>query len=152
MKEMLMLTSINEMELYAALHRTTTALEKATGSENIEVLENRRLMAQAMQESQRIRRLNKSMTKAENTASGRLRGAKTTKKTVSIGFIREDDDLQLLATLNDNDDWLQEGTIDRIAATVREALQQALVDKHQHGFRVELFERQDAPDYVSLDV
>ncbi len=71
-------------------------------------------------------------------------------KTVSIGFMRDDGDFQLLATLNNNDETLHEDAIAWLAIELRESLQKALTDDYRHEL-VEVVERQDAPDYVVLD-
>lgn len=65
---------------------------------------------------------------------------------VSIGFIRDDGDLQVLATLNNNDKLISGAAFSAIIANTRLALSGAL-----HGVYVTIvFEREDAPDYVTL--
>lgn len=66
-------------------------------------------------------------------------------KTVSIGFFREDGDFAVLATLNNNDGFLTEEAFDAMAEVTRLALQQfAETD-------MTTLERQDAPDYVTVE-
>lgn len=71
-------------------------------------------------------------------------------KSVSIGFMRDDGDFQLLATLHDNDAILDEGALDRLAFDLRESLQKSLPDDYRHEL-IEVIERQDSPDYVTLE-
>ena len=66
-------------------------------------------------------------------------------KTVSIGFYREDGDFSILATLNNNDGYLTEDAFSAMVEITRLALQQfAEVD-------MEALERQDTPDYVTME-
>lgn len=64
-------------------------------------------------------------------------------KTVTIGFIREDGDIQVLATLNNNDELLSEKEckelIDRTWLYFDEVLDENII----------VFWRQDTPDYVT---
>lgn len=64
-------------------------------------------------------------------------------KVVSIGFVREDGDFQVLATLNNQDDIVPadkfKGMIDRITKT--------FID---NGVDVVTLFRQDTPDYLDL--
>lgn len=66
-------------------------------------------------------------------------------KTVSIGFCREDGDFALLATLNNNDGHLTEDAfmalVDEVASTLCSKLM----------CQVDVLERQDTPDYVTLE-
>jgi hypothetical protein len=63
---------------------------------------------------------------------------------VSIGFIRSDDDFQLLATLNNNDGILSEADFDAlILSTI--ALYLRSVDES-----VKAYIRVDAPDYLDV--
>jgi len=64
-------------------------------------------------------------------------------KTVTIGFMREDGDIQVLATLNNNDDTTDEVHFRLFVAVVKSNWQRL------SGENVEVFERQDAPDYVT---
>jgi hypothetical protein len=65
-------------------------------------------------------------------------------KTVSIGYHREDGDFAVLATLNNNDDFMSDEefkeVVDSLAAKLRAV-----------GLRIEILERQDAPDYVEVE-
>jgi hypothetical protein len=66
-------------------------------------------------------------------------------KTVSIGFFREDGDFAILATMNNNDEHLTEDAFMALVEVTRLAFQQfAEVD-------MEALERQDTPDYVTLE-
>jgi len=66
-------------------------------------------------------------------------------KTVSIGFFREDGDFAILATLNNNDGYLTEEAFSAMVEVTRLAFQQfAEVD-------MEALERQDTPDYVTVE-
>jgi hypothetical protein len=66
-------------------------------------------------------------------------------KTVSIGFFREDGDFAILATMNNNDEYLTEDAFSAMVEVVRSAL----------GMFAEtpmcVLERQDTPDYVTLE-
>jgi hypothetical protein len=65
--------------------------------------------------------------------------------TVSIGFFREDGDFAILATMNNNDEHLTEDAFMALVEVTRLAFQQfAEVD-------MEALERQDTPDYVTLE-
>ena len=57
-------------------------------------------------------------------------------QTVSIGYMRDDGDFQILATLNNNDDLIETQRFQEIV----EALQE----------NTDGLEREDAPDYVTL--
>ena len=65
-------------------------------------------------------------------------------KTVSIGYHREDGDFAVLATLNNNDDFMSDEefkeVVDSLAAKLRAV-----------GLRIEILERQDTPDYVTIE-
>lgn len=66
-------------------------------------------------------------------------------QTVSIGFIRDDGDLQVLATVNNNDELLtQEQFI--LLVEMQVVFYLSFVDKE-----IGAWIRQDAPDYVSED-
>jgi hypothetical protein len=64
-------------------------------------------------------------------------------KTVTIGFVREDGDIQVLATLNNNDDSTDPVHFKLLTEVTRFQWQRL------SGENVEVFERQDAPDYVT---
>lgn len=66
-------------------------------------------------------------------------------KTVSIGFTREDGDFQLLATLNNNDDLLDEHHFKVLVRNTLEYYNLMLNESCQ------ALHRQDAPDYLILD-
>jgi len=65
-------------------------------------------------------------------------------RTVSIGYHREDGDFAVLATLNNNDDFMSDEqfkeVVDSLAAKLRAV-----------GLRIEILERQDTPDYVTIE-
>ena len=65
-------------------------------------------------------------------------------KTASIGFMREDGDLAVLATFNNNDDHLSTADFDVIVTGVCTYIE-AMTKK-----KVVVLERQDTPDYVEL--
>lgn len=67
-------------------------------------------------------------------------------KTISIGFLREDGDFQLLVTFNNNDDLLPQSLFADVVCDLSHVLQNALGNE-----RIQLLERQDSPDYVTLD-
>ena len=69
--------------------------------------------------------------------------------TAAIGFHRDDGDFQLLATLNNNDELLAPDQFADIVQFFRDQLQTALSAQGEHTLVV--LERQDAPDYVTLD-
>lgn len=66
-------------------------------------------------------------------------------RTVTIGFLRDDGDIQVLATLHNNDELLPE----EIFAAVTDGL----VRKFSRYITEEIsvFEREDAPDYITLE-
>jgi hypothetical protein len=65
-------------------------------------------------------------------------------KTVSIGIMREDGDLGLLATLNNLDEHMSDVEFDVLVYGVR-AYMEAMSKQ-----KVIVLEREDAPDYVEL--
>jgi hypothetical protein len=69
--------------------------------------------------------------------------------TAAIGFHRDDGDFQLLATLNNNDELIAPDQFADIVHFVRDQLQTAL--SAQGEYTLAVLERQDAPDYVTLD-
>ncbi len=69
--------------------------------------------------------------------------------TAAIGFHRDDGDFQLLAALNNNDELIAPEQFTDIVHHLRDHLQNALSVQGEYTFTV--FERQDAPDYVTLD-
>lgn len=66
--------------------------------------------------------------------------------TYSIGFVREDGDFQLLATLNNNDALISDVDFQALVHNVRDAIRDVLPDE-----KVITLIRQDAPDYVDLE-
>jgi hypothetical protein len=69
--------------------------------------------------------------------------------TAAIGFLRDDGDFQVLATLNNNDEMIAPDSFTNIVHYLLRHLQNALaVDGEQ---TLSVYERQDAPDYVMLD-
>jgi hypothetical protein len=66
-------------------------------------------------------------------------------KTVSVGMMREDGDFTILATLNNNDEYLTDHDFMALVGEVASTLCRKLVCE------VTVLERQDAPDYVSLE-
>lgn len=64
-------------------------------------------------------------------------------KTATIGFIREDGDIQVLATLNNNDDTISPTHFKLLVESVRFSWERLSLEN------VQLFERQDTPDYVT---
>ena len=67
-------------------------------------------------------------------------------RTLSIGFTREDGDFQLLATLNNNDELVDERIFDSI---VMELFHRICDEYIEHT--IIILERQDAYDYIELD-
>jgi len=65
--------------------------------------------------------------------------------------VRDDGDLQLLATLNDKDGYLSEKSFLRLAEMIKDQLQ-ALIDcAREPKTKIIILERDDAPDYVPLE-
>jgi hypothetical protein len=69
--------------------------------------------------------------------------------TAAIGFHRDDGDFQLIATLNNNDELIARDQFTDIVHFLLRHLQNALSVDGEHTLVV--LERQDAPDYVTLD-
>ena len=67
-------------------------------------------------------------------------------KTVSIGFMRDDGDLALVATLNNLDEHMSDEHFDVLVDGVKNYI--ALMTKRND---VLVLEREDAPDYVTLE-
>ena len=66
-------------------------------------------------------------------------------KTVTIGYTREDGDFAVLATLNNNDEHMTDEAFEGvIATTVR-------IWSHYTGQSIEVLERQDVPDYLTIE-
>jgi hypothetical protein len=66
-------------------------------------------------------------------------------RTVSIGFMREDGDFAILATLNNEDNHLSHEDFNELVAHVASTLCRKLV------LQIEVIEREDTPSYVNLD-
>jgi hypothetical protein len=66
-------------------------------------------------------------------------------KTVSIGFMRDDGDLALVATLNNLDEHMSDEHFDVLVDGVKNYI--ALMTKRND---VLVLEREDAPDYVEI--
>jgi hypothetical protein len=66
-------------------------------------------------------------------------------KTCTIGYIREDGDLAILATLNNNDEHFSDGEFECLAKLLILQLELAV---HEDLL---ILERQDAPDYITLE-
>lgn len=62
--------------------------------------------------------------------------------TATIGFLREDGDFAILATLNNNDEHMSPEQFQAIARTLCEQLAAAT------GNAIQALHRQDAPDYI----
>ena len=67
-------------------------------------------------------------------------------KTISIGFMREDGDLALFATLNNLDEHMSDGDFHVLVDGVRTYLE-AMSKRND----VVVLEREDAPDYVTVE-
>jgi hypothetical protein len=66
-------------------------------------------------------------------------------KTVSVGMMRVDGDFTILATLNNNDEYLTDYAFDAMVSVVCAAFQLYAETE------ITVLVRQDAPDYVSLE-
>ncbi len=66
-------------------------------------------------------------------------------KTVSIGFYREDGDFAVLATLNNNDEHMGQDEFKKLVNSVASELCRATRSE------VHVLEREDAPDYVTVE-
>ena len=64
-------------------------------------------------------------------------------KTVTIGFMREDGDIQVLATLNNNDELISPEHFKMLTENIRFCFELLFCEN------IQTFERQDAPDYVT---
>ena len=67
-------------------------------------------------------------------------------KTASIGFMREDGDLALVATLNNLDEHMSDDEFKTLVKAVAAYIE--LMSKRND---VVVLEREDAPDYVTLE-
>lgn len=66
-------------------------------------------------------------------------------KTVTIGYKRDDGDLHVLATLNNNEEMLSTLQFMDLINHVMN------VFSAQTGEYIEVFEREDVPDYIQID-
>lgn len=66
---------------------------------------------------------------------------------VSIGFMRDDGDFQLLATLSNADNVMSEIDFDNEATAIAEMLQEYYPDEE-----ITVIEREDVPDTVELEL
>lgn len=66
-------------------------------------------------------------------------------KTYTIGYIREDGDLAILATLNNNDEHLSDDAFKGLAYHIKRQLACYLSED------VLILEREDSPDYADLE-
>jgi hypothetical protein len=67
-------------------------------------------------------------------------------KTVSIGFMRDDGDLALVATLNNLDEHMSDESFNVLVDGVKNYI--GLMTKRND---VLVLEREDAPDYITID-
>ena len=65
-------------------------------------------------------------------------------KTVSLGYHREDGDFAVLATLNNNDDFMSDEEFTEVVDLLAEKLWAVT------RLYITVLERQDAPDYVEV--
>ena len=65
-------------------------------------------------------------------------------KTVSLGYHREDGDFAVLATLNNNDDYMSDEEFTEVVDLLAEKLWAVT------RLYITVLERQDAPDYVEV--
>ena len=66
-------------------------------------------------------------------------------KTVSLGYHREDGDFAVLATLNNNDDFMSDEEFTEVVNSLAENLWAVT------RLYITVLERQDAPDYVEVE-
>ena len=65
-------------------------------------------------------------------------------RTVTIGYARDDGDFAVLATLNNNDEGLSASQFDQLVIETRNFYNDRMMDC------IQVLERQDAPDYITL--
>lgn len=65
--------------------------------------------------------------------------------TVSIGYHREDGDFAVLATLNNNDDFMSDEEFTEVVDSLAEKLWAVT------RLYITVLERQDTPDYVTIE-
>ena len=66
-------------------------------------------------------------------------------KTVSIGYYREDGDFAVLATLNNNDDFMSDEEFKEVVDSLAAKLWAVT------RLYITVLERQDTPDYVTIE-
>jgi len=66
-------------------------------------------------------------------------------RTVTIGYARDDGDFAVLATLNNNDEGLSASQFDQLVIETRNFYNDRMMDC------IQVLERQDAPDYITLE-
>lgn len=74
-----------------------------------------------------------------------------TYQTVSIGYIRDDGDFRILATLNNVDDEYTHAEFAIIVSSVSSCLHRALHDDFGVLPPLDILERQDTPDHITLE-
>ena len=67
-------------------------------------------------------------------------------KTVTIGFIRDDGDIQVLATLNNKDGYISTPMFNSLIKQIREDISIF----SNLGEKIEIYDREDTQDYVTL--
>lgn len=67
-------------------------------------------------------------------------------RTLSFGFLREDGDFAILATLNNLDGHMSEESFHQLVDVIQHEL-----NAHCDGLQVQPLVRADAPDYVYID-
>lgn len=72
----------------------------------------------------------------------------TTTNCLTIGFERLDGDFQVLATLNNNDELIEKDKFDAIVTYLLNTFDECFSEE---GYEVVALDRQDAPDYISID-
>ena len=68
-------------------------------------------------------------------------------KTVSIGYYREDGDFAILSTLNNNDGNLTDDEFNKLIKLV----EHEFVEKLYQFNSIVVLERQDTPDYITIE-
>jgi hypothetical protein len=70
---------------------------------------------------------------------------------VSIGFLREDGDFHIVATLNNNDNIYSDECFLKIIEKVIDSLSRFADESPYSASDIFILNRQDTPDYVNLD-
>lgn len=73
-------------------------------------------------------------------------------RTVSIGYVREDGDFRLLATLSNIDEEYDNTIFDNMVNNLRDCLDSYRADNPYSTDKIIVLERQDADDYVNLEL